>query len=467
MTPATDAAAPSDAMDRSALDERWQRGFRWVEEQLGGTITRFESQARWRPAWFLELRRASDGATLPLYWRGARGEFHRSTAPLEREGRILEVLERNGVPVPHPYGVCEDPPGLLLAQLPGRFNLATEPDPALRARTLDDYLHVLVRMHAIDAQEFAREGIRMPADPVESCLGELPSFVREYRRAKNQPDPMIEFAVDWCLRNVPRDRAHVGFVHCDCGQFLFDEGRVTGVIDFELAYLGDSAAADLAGIRSRQLSEPLGDMRKIVARYEEISGAAVDRRAIDYHTVRFGLTNPLGLAPVLGRPVPEMNYAQYLAWYVVYSRCPLEVMAHILGVALDPPDVPEPEPTSSHTATTFLANALERLRDGRAGEERYEMDRLYRVAQYLERSDRFRAALDADDLAEAAALLGRRPRDRAEADVALEELVARNAATGERDAELLRFFHRRLCREEALLQPTLRELEGARMEPID
>ena len=49
MTPATDAAAPSDAMDRSALDERWQRGFRWVEEQLGGTITRFESQARAAP----------------------------------------------------------------------------------------------------------------------------------------------------------------------------------------------------------------------------------------------------------------------------------------------------------------------------------------------------------------------------------------------------------------------------------
>jgi len=456
-------------VDRSTVGERWERGFRWVEQLLGGRLVQIESQARWRPAWFLELERASDGARLPLYWRGARGEFHRSTAPLAREGKILEVLERNGVPVPHPYGVCEDPPGLLMSRLPGRFNLATEPDPALRARTLDDYLRVLARMHAIDAQEFAREGIRMPADAVESCLGELPSFVREYRRAKNRPDPMIEFAVDWCMRNVPRDRAHVGFVHCDCGQFLFEDGRVTGVIDFELAYLGDSAAADLAGIRSRQLSEPLGDMRKLVARYEEITGAPVDRRAIDYHTVRFGLTNPLGLAPVLGRPVAEMNYAQYLAWYVVYSRCPLEVLAHAIGAPLERPAVPDAEgdPSYAHTATSFLLAALERALEGKAGDDRYEVDRLYRVAQYLERCDRYRAALDSDDLDEAGELLGRRPRTRAEADVQLEELVARNAASGSLDAELVRFFHRRLCREESLLQPTLRELEGARMEPID
>ena len=456
----------ADMPDRSSLPEKWQRGFDWLERELGGTLTSWTSQSRWRPAWFLELHR--DGQTLPLYWRGARAEFHRDTGPLVREGHVLEVLERNGIPVPHPYGVCEDPPGLILGRLPGGFNLATEPDPELRQQTLDHYLEILVAMHAIDPAEFANDaGIRMPKNGVESCLGDLPSFEREYRRAKQRPDPMIEFSVDWCRRNVPVDRPRVTFVHCDSGQFLFDRGRVTGLIDFEISYLGDPAA-DLAGMRSRQLSEPLGDLRAAIDRYGELAGEPVDTRAVDYHTVRFGLSNPLGLAAVLAKPVPTMNYVQYLAWYVVYSRCPLEVMAHMLGVELDPPVVPEPSPSFSHTATKHLVDVLAAQRDSAIGEsEAYESDRLYRVAQYLERSDQYRPALESDDLDEAGELLGKRPASREAADAALERLVLEKNSDGALDTELVRFFHRRLCREESLLEPTLRELERARIEPIN
>jgi aminoglycoside phosphotransferase (APT) family kinase protein len=450
--------------DLADLPSRWQRGFAWIERQLGGRLVRWESQDRWRPAWFLELER--DGETLPLYWRGARQEFHRDTGPLEREGRILEVLERNGIPVPHAYGVCQDPPGLLLERLPGTFNLATEPDPELRRSTLDHYLEILVAMHAIEPAQFADAGLRMPKDGAESCLGDLPSFEREYRRAKKRPDPMIEFAVAWCRRNVPRDRRRVSFVHCDSGQFLFEKGRVTGLIDFELAYLGDPAA-DLAGLRSRQLSEPLGDLRYAIGRYGELAGEPVDPRAVDYHTVRFGLSNPLGLAAVLAEPVPAMNYVQYLAWYVVYSRCLLEVMAGMVGSELEEPVVPDPAPTFSRTAATHLVDVLATRLGHASGPEAYEADRLHRVAQYLERSDEYRAALESDDLDEAADLLGRRPATRADADAALERLVIEGNANGEIDAELLRFFHRRLRREEVLLAPTLRELAGARIEPID
>jgi hypothetical protein len=449
---------------RSELPEHWQRGFAWIEQQLGGRLTRWESQDRWRPAWFFELER--NGATVPLYWRGARTGIHRDTGPLAREGRVLEVLERGGIPVPHPYGVCEDPPGLLLGQLPGSFNLASEPDPALRRQTLDHYLELLVAMHAIDPKEFVEAGVRMPKDPVESCLGDLPGFEREYRRTKQRPDPMIEFAVDWCRRNVPRDRTRISFVHCDSGQFLFENGRVTGLIDFEISYLGDPLA-DLAGLRSRQLSEPLGDMRYVMQRYGELAGEPVDTRIVDYHTLRFGLTNPLGLAAVLAKPIDAMNYVQYLAWYVVYSRCPLEVLAHMLGIELELPTLPDPAPTYSHNAATHLVEVLARQRAAASGADEYEVDRLYRVAQYLERSDQYRPALESDDLDEATDLLGHRPATRADADAELERLVLEHNTGGELDEPLLRFFHRRLCREEALLEPTLRELEGARIEPIE
>ena len=267
-------------------------------------------------------------------------------------------------------------------------------------------------------------------------------------------------------RNVPRDRPCVSFVHCDSGQFLFDKGRVTGLIDFEISYLGDPAA-DLAGMRSRQLSEPLGDMRQAVRRYEEITGTPVDTRAVDYHTIRFGLSNPLSLAPVLAKPVNAMNYVQYLAWYVVYSRCPLEVMGHYLGVELERPPLPDPSPSYSHTAASHLVDVLAARCEASDADSAYEDDRVYRVAQVLERSDQYRPALESDSLDDAAELLGHRPANWQAADAELEQFVLESNADGSLDAELLRYFHRRLCREESLLEPTLRELSGARIEPID
>ncbi len=73
-------------------------------------------------------------------------------------------------------------------------------------------------------------------------------------------------------------------------------------------------------------------------------------------------------------------------------------------------------------------------------------------------------ALEADDLAEAAALLGQLPGGRAEADAALEDLVER--ADAGRDAELIRYLHRRTLREESLLRPAMRELRDARFQKI-
>ena len=91
---------------------------------------------------------------------------------------------------------------------------------------------------------------------------------------------MIEFQLGWCRRNLPRDRAEYSFVVCDSGQFMFDDNRMTGLLDFELAYIGDYAA-DLASFRTRDLTEPmvipLGD---IMRRYGEISGREIDVNAV-------------------------------------------------------------------------------------------------------------------------------------------------------------------------------------------
>ncbi|MGI9591770.1 MAG: phosphotransferase [Myxococcota bacterium] len=453
----------TNTMDRSALAADWQRGFAWAEKTVGGRLVRWQAQPRWRPAWFLDFER--DGETLPLYWRGARREWGTDTSALALEMRVMEIFEKHGVRVPHPYGLCDDPPGLLMEASPGippdRRKAASE--QAWQA-VMDDYLEQLARVHAIDPAEFEAAGFRRPKGPEQSCLGETPHFERGYREAKKAPDPLLEFMLGWVHRNVPRDRERTSFVVCDSGQFLWEESRVTALHDFELAYIGDPAA-DLAGLRTRDLSEPLGDVARHMRKYAELSGQTLDFRAIDYHTIRFALTTPLTLASLCVDPIPEANYIQYLVWYVVYARTPLEVLAHREGSELEPPPLPSPTPSRRAAATGHLQSLLDPEQASGDAERAYELDRAWRVAQYLERVDAYGGALASDDRDDAAAILGRRPSTWAEADAELEALVLE--AGPERDAELTRYFHRRLLREEALLAPSLRELEGAHMPPVD
>jgi len=450
-------------MSELQIPDKWRDAFAWVEETVGGRLVSIEAHPRWRPAWYLEVER--DGERLPLYWRGARTEWGADIEPLEREGKIMEVLEAHGVSVPHCYGLHLDPPGLLMDRCPGA-------PPDIRAAAsradgeaiIDQYLEELARIHAIPVAEFAGAGLRPRANGAESCLGETPSMEARYRAMKNEPDPMIEFLVKWVRRNVPRDRERQTLVLCDSGQFLWEGNRVTALLDFELAYIGDPAA-DLAGLRTRDLSEPLGDLRRAIAKYGEITGEQVDTAAVDYHTVRFSLSTPLSVADLCTQPGIFLNYAQYLAWYLVYGRFALEVLAHLQGIPLEAPQLPEVPRTRRSAAAGHLVELLDPVRAGAEGERAYDLDRAYRVAQYLERAERYGPALEADNLGEAARLLGHQPADRIRAEAELERFVL--DAGPERDAEIVPFLWRRIMREESLLKPAMRELENVQMPVID
>ncbi len=443
---------------REALPSEWKRAFDWVERELGGRITRFERQARWRPAWFLDLER--NGETVPLYWRGDRGEADHGVYPLDHEYRVLQVLEAHDIPVPHPYGFCEEPRGMLLARAPGRANLATAESEAERDSVQDHYMELLARMHQIDLAAFEAIGLERPKTEEQLGLGDFDSWEKAYRGFKCRPEPWIEFAIRWIRRNVPKGRDQPSFLTCDAGQFLFEAGRVTCVLDLELAYLGDPAA-DLAGMRCRDLSEPLGSLARAVSRYEEFSGQSIDRRVIDYHSVRFGLCTPMVCAHLVTNPSADVSFAQYLAWYLVYGRCPLEIIAELEGVEIPSPELPDASPSRYTPAHDYV---LASLKEDEPDTRSYEMDQTLRAAQYARRADLYGRELEAQDLDEAEKILGQRPANAAECDAALEAFVL--DAEPVRDAELVRYFTRHILRQEFLLGPAARELEGVHFQPI-
>jgi hypothetical protein len=345
-----------------------------------------------------------------------------------------------------------------MERAPGRANLATATDEAERRSVLDHYVDILAEMHRIPLSAFAQLGLPVPATPEALGLGDLPRWEKSFRARSRQPEPLIEFVLRWLHENAPRHRTRAAFLAGDSGQFLFDAGRVTRVIDLELAYLGDPLA-DLAGMMSRDLSEPLGDLSRAFRRYGERVGEPVDLPTLLYHAARFAIVTPLATAPLTQAPPPGLNYVQYLGWGLVYGRGALAAIAQREGIALEPPALPEPEPTRFSPA---FAHAVALLRG--PAEKSYEADVSLRVAQHLAEVDRRGAQLEAQDLEEASALLGRRVRGFRESDAALEAFV--REAPPARTPEILALLHRRTLRQEALLRPALRELDGVSIQTI-
>jgi hypothetical protein len=439
------------------LPPEWLPAFTQVESLTGGRIISAQSQERWRPAWFLEVERPT-GERLGVYFRGDRGAEQHGVYPLEHEYEVMRVLEAHGIPVPHIYGFCHEPRGIVMEQAPGRANLATAVDEAERRAVLDHYVEILVAMHRIPTSAFAHLKLPLPSTPEALALGDLPRWEKRYRARKKQPEPLIEFVLRWLHENAPRHRSRPTFLAGDSGQFLFDAGRVTRVIDLELAYLGDPLA-DLAGMMSRDLSEPLGDLSRGFRRYGELMGEPVDLPTVLYHAVRFAIVTPLATAPLVQSPPPGFNYVQYAGWGHVWGRGALEAMAQRLGLALEAPVLPETEPTRASPA---FAHAV-RLLSGPA-KKSYEADVSLRLAQHLAEVDRLGPELEAEDVDEVSILLGRGVTSWSEADAALEDFVLE--AEPARAPDILQLLYRRTLRQEALLKPALRELDGVAMQKI-
>jgi hypothetical protein len=439
---------------RTALEPRWQRALAEVERLVGGRVVRATRQARWRPAWDLDVER--DGELIPVYFRGDRTEGS-GVYGLEHEFGVLRVLAAHGIPVPHVYGFCDEPRGIVMERAPGRAHLATASDDDERRAVLDHYVELLVEMQRIDLAAFEAIGFRLPASPRELALADLPRWEQSYRFRKKRPEPLIELVLRWLHDHLPLHRTRACFATGDAGQFLFEGGRVTAVIDLELAFLGDPLA-DLGAMRSRTVSEPLGDLSRGYQRYAELTGEPIDASALHFHTVRFALNTPLAVAPLCADPPPGFNLAQYLSWYLVYGRLPLEVIAEVEGIALDPPALPDEVTSRFAVAHDVLVGLIE------GGERSYATDTALRVASYVRELDRRGARTEAEDADELGALLGHRVSDPIAADAALEARIA--VADRAETATIVKYLYRRTLRHEALLRPAMRELADATFQKI-
>ena len=182
--------------------------------------------------------------------------------------------------------------------------------------------------------------------------------------------------------------------------------------------------------------------------------------------------------PVLVEPDPASDYVTHLTWYIDSARYALDIMAEVLGVDLPTVAVPAPAPSTYNTRLRHLVTSMRTLArsEPKTDLARYGIDVdpsiaeranvasaadefigwrarcAYRLARHLQRVDEIGAAVDADNRADVATLVGSALTDDTQADAALLAFIDRDGA--DNDIALLRLFATRLQRLHMTLGPT-------------
>jgi aminoglycoside phosphotransferase (APT) family kinase protein len=444
------------SMDAALSEEDKATAF--VEKLTGGRVVKMKRLSRWRPAWFVDVEREGQ-PLLKLHLRGDRRSDVLPFPSLQREADILRVLESGGVPVPHVYGMCPDPLAIVMEAVPGvRAMSGPEDEQRIIA---EEHMELLARMHQLDPALFAAIGLDLPRTASEIGLGMLDAYMPLYNRTKVAPEPLIEFAIAWARRNVPKNRTRASFVHWDAGQFLHENGKITALYDFETCLIGDPLM-DLAALRLRHPAEPLGaDLSSLFRHYEEVTGEPIDVPTLRFHTVVFALVGVMALAGPMVAPQDGSPHLEYLWWDLMQRRALVWALSECVGVPVDMPAAPSiggpNEPSRVEPMIRMLNDALAQYPPA-TGMGRYQQQATSLLAQCLLQTDRVGPELDTATCAEYSAILGERVTSVGEAQASMESFVL--AAGPESDTALIGCFARQVERLVFSLAPVADRVTG-------
>lgn len=444
----------TDTLNRMSLDTDHlppmdQKVFAWLTERFGAPPSTFNRVLRWRTGW--EATVSVDGRDQEIVIRASRGDSFKPPISLELEAQLHHVMEANGVRVPHVYGMIEDPLAIVMEKLAGGINTDLIEDPVAQAKVRREFVEMVAKLHEAPVEEFYAVGMTRPSAPTRGSVEYYRYNCEHVRKAAGgQPIPFLEFLDRWVERYNPTDRTRIAFVTADSAQFTHDDTSFTGLIDFEMAYIGDPAA-EFAGFRVRDTTEPLGDIGKLRDYYEEITGDHVTRKLIAYHTAGYSGTAGFITWPLAIECDPDVDFVAYLQFTMCMCRWGLQGVMEFMNLTSEPIDKPVANTVLPfpYTATQAKANATFWKTDDKS--LTYHLEAAEALAQYMERCAIYGQSILAADLADAEALTGQAVQTREEADRVVADWICTKAGADD-DVNLVHFFDRWFQRQNFLLK---------------
>ncbi len=246
----------------------------WVEDELDGEIieaSRIGSGAS-REIWGVKVGAGSYVVRVD----NGTGPVAGTPLTLAREAAVYRALQGTGVPIPHLFGVAPGGRALLMERVEGEEALAGVADDEDRAAIGRHYLELLAQLHHL------RVG---PVPELDGNDLDLWSTIHD-ERAGEWGTPSIDVALDWLRAKEPEPVAVV-LCHGDAGpgNFLFSGTKVTALLDWEFAHMGDPHD-DLAwvAVRNHLLGRPM-QLHDVYEAWTKTIGWPIERDLLDYYRV--------------------------------------------------------------------------------------------------------------------------------------------------------------------------------------
>jgi aminoglycoside phosphotransferase (APT) family kinase protein len=337
---------------------------RWIESQTGATVVdaRRTFGGGSRVTWFVDVDAAGAGSALVLRQESGAGTFSGSVLSLAREGVVYLALRDTGVRVPRLRAATDDGQALLIERAPGTADLWRLTDDE-RVSALFDFVDALAELHAVDVERLALDGFPRPADAADHALADVDLWSTLLEEVRTRPDPEIVYALAWLRRHPPAAVARTVLVQGDTGpgNFVAQGGRVTGLVDWEFAHLGDPMD-DLAWLEHR-LARIAGapSFAALADRYESRTGITVDRASIAYYAVLVQVRCAISTARAIARGGGAVGLAGYLVAHRRFLQGITVALGRAVGVEL--PAAPGFDPSPS-PETALYDRALDDLETG-------------------------------------------------------------------------------------------------------
>ncbi|MGN6250797.1 MAG: phosphotransferase family protein [Marmoricola sp.] len=244
-----------------------------------------------------------DGARDWIVRRPPLGHVLATAHDMGREFRVMTALRDTAVPVPLTYGLCTDDtvvgaPFYVMERVPGTPYRRAEELEALgvdRTRAISERLvDTLAALHAVDPAAVGLGDFGRP----EGYLGRQVARWKKQLDASHSRDlPLADELYARLAADVPPESA-AGIVHGDFrldNALVDDHDRITAVLDWEMATLGDpladlalmlvyhrlGAAADSNAVTNVSAAPGFLDERAVVERYA--AGSDRDLSRFGFH----------------------------------------------------------------------------------------------------------------------------------------------------------------------------------------
>ena len=209
-----------------------------------------------------------------------------------REFETLSALHPCGLPVPQALWIDEDGsllgmPGFVMTRGQGNAGLREllKPSSSVTRPLVEELMRIAARLHSLDWTTLT-PSLGSIEQAHEAPRDVLHQWERQFRMYRMEPLPALSSVFGWLHRNLPA-KSHIAVVHGDMrvGNFLYENGKITMLLDWEISHLGDPME-DLAWAY-RHLWGPhkFLPIEDAIAIYEQAGGCKVDPRRLAWYRI--------------------------------------------------------------------------------------------------------------------------------------------------------------------------------------